>query len=200
MKVSLPALGLLVGLVVGGCATTTSQQVRPHQPATPPVETQVDLTVYAPPPTPPDINTMVRISQYPAAHGAAIATIRANQVTVPSFDGVCLNAEAQATIESDINSATHDAEIRTRTQLALLGVTAVRDINLLRNDTSLQRAFYEAQIRDRDDQVTNANTIIRNLESSAGTGTMNVLRTIGWIGAGIVVGVAASGVYLLLTH
>jgi hypothetical protein len=118
----------------------------------------------------------------------------------PTFNGICLNEPAQATIESDINTTLRTGELNRFTAVGILGATAIRDISIARNDAEIQRIFFEAQIRDRDDQVTAANQIIGNLESNTGYGTLNVLKTVGWIAGGVVVGIAASGIYLLLTH
>jgi hypothetical protein len=142
----------------------------------------------------------IRTYNYPPATESAIAPIEQNHPVSPTFNGVCLNEPAQATIESDINTTLRTGELNRFTAVGILGATAIRDISIARNDAEIQRVFFEAQIRDRDDQVTAANQIIRNLESNTSYGTLNVLKTVGWIAGGFMVGIAASGIYLLLTH
>jgi hypothetical protein len=187
-------------LIAFGCAST-SQTVRSYASVPAPVQSAIDMTVYNPPTLPTDIRSIrIQTYQYPSVAGAAVAPIEQGRAVTTTFNGICLNAAAQATIESDINTTLRIDEINRLTSLGLLGATAIRDISIARNDAAIQRAFFEAQIRDRDDQVNSANQIIRNLENNSGSGVLNVLRTVGWISGGVVLGIAVSGVYVLLTH
>ena len=133
---------------VFGCAASTSQALQLHPTVSPPTETTINTAVYQPPVLPADMRTIrIRPYTYPPAAGAAVATITQGQAVTPTFNGICLNDPALATIESDINTTLRTDEINRLTSLGVQGASAIRDIEIARNDAAIQRVFYEAQIK-----------------------------------------------------
>jgi hypothetical protein len=198
MKITNKASILLVTALFG-CATTRVQtQVSHPQTEVEPLQTPIDLSVYSPPPVPSAVHSLdIGTYHYPPTSGAAIARITEGATYRVAFTGVCVNGPAQAAITSEVSANILNAENEARTRVANLGAQALRDIAIARSDTNVQRAYYQAQINTRDEQISISNRLLQTYERNSG---LTVWQGIGWGALGVFAGIAATGVYLLITH
>lgn len=76
-----------------------------------------------------------------------------------------------------------------RLAIATLANTAIRDVSILNSDMRLMRSFYQAQIRSRDIELTNAERTIQAIERA---GQRSPWVYVGLVGAGVLLGVGVS--------
>lgn len=120
----------------------------------------------------------------------AVAVVRQGHRYELPFDGVCLNAAAEAVIEASFNEQARLGRVEADYAVRLLAARAVRDLQTQQSDHNLVRSVMQARISDRDIELTAASRIIQQLETER-NGTL--LQRLGWAGIGAVAGLVVAG-------
>ena len=186
---------LLCLIGIAGCAT--SSQAAGHPSSLPePTLGAVDLSRYNVPPEPNltaplHISTMTLDPSTPAR----MAVVRTGVRYQSPFDGICLNTEAEAAIEASFNAQIRTAQNDQHQSVAELAASASRDLLIAQSNAGILRAFYQAQVADREISLNQANQTNTALQRAT-TGTF--WQIVGWTGAGAVVGAVIAGVAILI--
>ena len=189
---------LFLAFFLLACAPKNTNTLRTFSAQNDPAPTSIDLSVYSTPPL-PDLSNQVNIRTIPAdsATSARQALIRQGIRYESPFDGVCFNNEAEAVIEATFSEQVRSQRNENRRALAETNARALRDLSTMQSDANLLRSLYQARLNDRDQELSSANRIINSLERASST---NVWYNIAWASLGGLIGIATSGIYLLVTH
>lgn len=180
------------------CAPKNTNTLRTFSAQNDPAPTSIDLSAYSTPPL-PDLSNQVNIRSMPvdSAASARQAIIRQGARYESPFDGVCFNNEAEAVIEASFSEQIRSQRNENRRALAETNARALRDLSTMQADANLLRSLYQSRLNDRDQELSSANRIINSLERASST---NVWYNIAWASLGGLIGIATSGIYLLVTH
>jgi hypothetical protein len=180
------------------CAPKNTNTLRTFSAQNDPAPTSIDLSAYSTPPL-PDLSNQVNIRSIPvdSATSARQAIIRQGARYESPFDGVCFNNEAEAVIEASFSEQIRSQRNENRRALAETNARALRDLSTMQADANLLRSLYQSRLNDRDQELNSANRIINSLERASST---NVWYNIAWASLGGLIGIATSGIYLLVTH
>jgi hypothetical protein len=189
---------LFLAFFLLACAPKNTNTLRTFSAQNDPASTSIDLSVYSTPPL-PDLSNHVNIRTIPAdsTTSARQALIRQGIRYESPFDGVCFNNEAEAVIEATFSEQVRSQRNENRRALAETNARALRDLSTMQSDANLLRSLYQARLNDRDQELSSANRIINSLERASST---NVWYNIAWATLGGLIGIATSGIYLLVTH
>lgn len=189
---------LFLAFFLLACAPKNINTLRTFSAQNDPAPTSIDLSVYSTPPL-PDLSNQVNIRTIPAdsTTSARQALIRQGIRYESPFDGVCFNNEAEAVIEATFSEQVRSQRNENRRALAETNARALRDLSTMQSDANLLRSLYQARLNDRDQELSSANRIINSLERASST---NVWYNIAWASLGGLIGIATSGIYLLVTH
>ena len=189
---------LFLAFFLLACAPKNTNTLRTFSAQNDPAPTSIDLSVYSTPPL-PDLSNQVNIRSMPvdSATSARQAIIRQGARYESPFDGVCFNNEAEAVIEATFSEQVRSQRNENRRALAETNARALRDLSTMQSDANLLRSLYQARLNDRDQELSSANRIINSLERASST---NVWYNIAWASLGGLIGIATSGIYLLVTH
>jgi hypothetical protein len=180
------------------CAPKNTNTLRTFSAQNDPAPTSIDLSAYSTPPL-PDLSNQVNIRSIPvdSATSARQAIIRQGARYESPFDGVCFNNEAEAVIEASFSEQIRSQRNENRRALAETNARALRDLSTMQADANLLRSLYQSRLNDRDQELNSANRIINSLERASST---NVWYNIAWASLGGLIGIATSGIYLVVTH
>lgn len=189
---------LFLAFFILACAPKNTNTLRTFSAQNDPAPTSIDLSVYSTPPL-PDLSNQINIRTMPADSTASArqALIRQGVRYESPFDGVCFNNEAEAVIEATFSEQVRSQRNENRRALAETNARALRDLSTMQSDANLLRSLYQARLNDRDQELSSANRIINSLERATST---NVWYNIAWASLGGLIGIATSGIYLLVTH
>lgn len=189
---------LFLAFFLLACAPKNTNTLRTFSAQNDPAPTSIDLSVYSTPPL-PDLSNQINIRTMPADSTASArqALIRQGVRYESPFDGVCFNNEAEAVIEATFSEQVRSQRNENRRALAETNARALRDLSTMQSDANLLRSLYQARLNDRDQELSSANRIINSLERASST---NVWYNIAWASLGGLIGIATSGIYLLVTH
>lgn len=189
---------LFLAFFLLACAPKNTNTLRTFSAQNDPAPTSIDLSVYSTPPL-PDLSNQVNIRTIPAdsTTSARQALIRQGVRYESPFDGVCFNNEAEAVIEATFSEQVRSQRNENRRALAETNARALRDLSTMQSDANLLRSLYQARLNDRDQELSSANRIINSLERASST---NIWYNIAWTSLGGLIGIATSGIYLLVTH
>lgn len=189
---------LFLAFFILACAPKNTNTLRTFSAQNDPAPTSIDLSVYSTPPL-PDLSNQINIRTMPADSTASArqALIRQGVRYESPFDGVCFNNEAEAVIEASFSEQVRSQRNENRRALAETNARALRDLSTMQSDANLLRSLYQARLNDRDQELSSANRIINSLERASST---NVWYNIAWASLGGLIGIATSGIYLLVTH
>jgi hypothetical protein len=121
-------------------------------------------------------------------------TSPADQTVYGPWNGICLNEPAINHLTVSLGEITRTIDANHRLAIATLATTAIRDVSILNSDMRLMRAFYQAQVRSRDIELTSAERTIQALER---TGQRSPWVYVGLVGAGVLLGVGVSAAIVL---
>lgn len=189
---------LFLAFFILACAPKNTNTLRTFSAQNDPAPTSIDLSVYSTPPL-PDLSNQINIRTMPADSTASArqALIRQGARYESPFDGVCFNNEAEAVIEASFSEQIRSQRNENRRALAETNARALRDLSTMQADANLLRSLYQSRLNDRDQELNSANRIINSLERASST---NVWYNIAWASLGGLIGIATSGIYLLVTH
>lgn len=189
---------LFLAFFLLACATKNTNTLRTFSAQNDPAPTSIDLSVYSTPPL-PELSNQINIRTMPTDSTtlARQALIRQGVRYESPFDGVCFNNEAEAVIEASFSEQVRSQRNENRRALAETNARALRDLSTMQSDANLLRSLYQARLNDRDQELSSANRIINSLERASST---NVWYNIAWASLGGLIGIATSGIYLLVTH
>lgn len=167
--------------------------------------TAVNTTPYNPPrPTTPSIEnfSLATILGTEQARAAGAFQLYMYAPGVPAVrpyvrgpvNGTCFNQEAINYVAANTRQAVANTQEEQYRVTQILGAQAQRDISLLQSDYRLMREAYQAQIRNYDISLTEADNTISTLRRN------NVWQSIGIGVGGILLGVGVSGLLVLLTR
>jgi hypothetical protein len=189
---------LFLAFFLLACAPKNTNTLRTFSAQNDPAPTSIDLSVYSTPPL-PELSNQINIRTMPTDSTASArqALIRQGVRYESPFDGVCFNNEAEAVIEASFSEQVRSQRNENRRALAETNARALRDLSTMQSDANLLRSLYQARLNDRDQELSSANRIINSLERASST---NVWYNIAWASLGGLIGIATSGIYLLVTH
>jgi hypothetical protein len=189
---------LFLAFFLLACAPKNTNTLRTFSAQNDPAPTSIDLSVYSTPPL-PELSNQINIRTMPtdSTTSARQALIRQGVRYESPFDGVCFNNEAEAVIEASFSEQVRSQRNENRRALAETNARALRDLSTMQSDANLLRSLYQARLNDRDQELSSANRIINSLERASST---NVWYNIAWASLGGLIGIATSGIYLLVTH
>lgn len=117
-----------------------------------------------------------------------------NQTVYGPWNGICLNEPAINHLTVSVGEITRTMDANHRLAIATLASTAIRDVSILNSDMRLMRSFYQAQVRSRDIELTNAERTMQALERA---GHRSPWIYVGLVGAGVLLGVGVSAAIVL---
>jgi hypothetical protein len=205
---------LLSILLAGSLAcNATVQPIRNFHNQVDEALTEVNLNQFHPTPSPPDTPVDVRSivggeeARRAGAQGERMSEAtrehplgshdETQHIMYGHWNGLCFNEPALNHITTSVNQVVRVTRADDFSRLETMGANAIREIQLLQNDTQTIRSFYQGRVNERDIALREASNSIEALQRAQRN---NLFLTLGLSVGTAIVGAGATALILLFTR